>query len=416
MDIFHLLRAFLRKDATSIIKKVLILPSLFGLERMRKESEQGPEGIWNKEDSSAEEDEPSIITPLTRKQQLKNERDGFDQDKLRQYQRERLRYYLAVVECDSKETALHLYQSCNDVEIEHTSNKFDMRFIPDDLTFDPSQEPTDVATSAPADHELPEFHTKALQHTRVKLTWDQDDPERIKLTRKLRDDSLYSDNLFLPLSEERKLKEYLADSDSDSSNESEGEGSALKSKTRKKQVRKKYASLLKEIHGSDTQSTFGQSSSSGAGNMDMEITFTPGLTGSVQDLVDRTLAKEGAQSSWDSHLEKLAEKKRLKKQERKARLLKEQQEEIEEREKRKRERRKGKKKAKKEGGEDGEASDQSADEEGGNELDPRFANVLTNPKDFGFDRTNPQYKSAASFVDKVHKNRAAIGPTKVSQE
>lgn len=54
------------------------------------------------------------------------------------------RYYYAVVECDSSATADYLYQNFNGVEFERTSNKLDLRFIPDSMEF--KHPPRDVAT------------------------------------------------------------------------------------------------------------------------------------------------------------------------------------------------------------------------------------------------------------------------------
>ena len=444
IDLFHILRSFLPKNEHSVIKKISILPSLFGLERMKKENEQGPEGIWNEGDDSDNEDDldslesedddndseddkkaPKLkpLLPMTRKRMIQQDKEAFNTEKLRKYQTERLKYYFAIVECDSKETALFLYQNCNDVEIEHTSNRFDMRFIPDEIEFDKSQIPKDTATSAPIDHQLPSFHTKALQHSRVKLTWDQDDPERKELTKKLRDDSLYSDNLYLPLSEERQLKKFLANSDSESSSDSESDSEGKQNKKKKqKKVRKKYASLLDEIHNSDVQSMFGKDNSENQ-NFDMEITFTPGLSDSVQDLVDKTIDNNSEKTPWERYLDKREKKQQAKKVEKKLHLQQVKQKEMEEREKRKKERKKLKKLRNKDGKsmDDGEEIDpelallvsgsntkkQQPSQDDDDELDDRFKNVLTNPN-FGFDRTNPLYKGSSSYVKKVHRKRAEL--------
>lgn len=68
---------------------------------------------------------------------------------------------------------------------------FDLRFIPDEMSFD--DEPKcargcapslvliclrDSANSVPADYEAPVFATPALSQSKVELTWDNDDPRR----------------------------------------------------------------------------------------------------------------------------------------------------------------------------------------------------------------------------------------------
>lgn len=53
------------------------------------------------------------------------------------------RYYYAVVKCDSIATADYLYKTCDGVEFERSSNKLDLRFIPDSMEF--KHPPRDVA-------------------------------------------------------------------------------------------------------------------------------------------------------------------------------------------------------------------------------------------------------------------------------
>lgn len=67
--------------------------------------------------------------------------------KLRKYQLERLRYFFAVVECDSISTARHIYKEVDGTEYEHSSVIMDLRYIPDDVVFDeqPKERVTEVA-------------------------------------------------------------------------------------------------------------------------------------------------------------------------------------------------------------------------------------------------------------------------------
>ena len=58
-----------------------------------------------------------------------------DPDKLRKYERDRLKYYYAVIECDTPKTADVLFKSTNGSEFELSNIKIDLRFVPDDMQF-----------------------------------------------------------------------------------------------------------------------------------------------------------------------------------------------------------------------------------------------------------------------------------------
>lgn len=47
-----------------------------------------------------------------------------NQARLRMYERSKLRYYFAVVECDSVSTAGHLYAQCDGLEFELSANRW----------------------------------------------------------------------------------------------------------------------------------------------------------------------------------------------------------------------------------------------------------------------------------------------------
>lgn len=143
------------------MRKVSVYPSEFGKERIREEAVQGP-AIDLKAPSNANLEDDQVDTTA-----------------LRKYQLERLRYYYAIIECSSISIANTLYKSLDGAELGATANLLDLRFVPDNVTFDDT--PPDTATSVPDDHEPADFVTDALQHSKPKLTWEAEDPGRKRL-------------------------------------------------------------------------------------------------------------------------------------------------------------------------------------------------------------------------------------------
>jgi hypothetical protein len=154
------------------IKSIRKYISEFGKERLEKENIEGPpRDIFDINEKSMKK---SLVE--------KEESEEFNQRQLRKYQLDRLKYYYAVAEFDSPSTAKVVYQACDGTEYESSANVFDLRYIPNDMTFD--DEPMEETVQLPTHYKPCSFVTNALQHTKVNLTWDLDDNRRSEITKK----------------------------------------------------------------------------------------------------------------------------------------------------------------------------------------------------------------------------------------
>ncbi|OEL28784.1 hypothetical protein BAE44_0010198 [Dichanthelium oligosanthes] len=201
-------------------------------------------------------------------------------------------YYYAVVVCDSSATANHLYMTLDGTEFLKTANVFDLQFIPDSREF--KHPARDVATEAPPSYKEPDFETRALQHSRVKLTWDDDEPERKKvLRRKFTDDQL------------DELDMYLASDDSASDDDgvdNSDDESLPNGGSKRKLTKEERLALLLQGDKSDEEQTDDQ---------DMEITFNTELEDLSKRIVERKSNEE--KTVWEKHQEKMKEKKKARK-------------------------------------------------------------------------------------------------------
>eukprot|EP01107_Rhizomastix_libera_P014474 TRINITY_DN467_c1_g1_i2.p1 TRINITY_DN467_c1_g1~~TRINITY_DN467_c1_g1_i2.p1 ORF type:complete len:531 (-),score=198.28 TRINITY_DN467_c1_g1_i2:847-2241(-) len=121
-----------------------------------------------------------------------DETKGLNMEALRKYELQTLKYYFAIIECDSVATAKAIYEQCDGLEIEKTANIFDLRFVPDEQTF--TREPKERVTEVPTSYKSLSFYTKAVQDSKVTLSWDETPLERKKLLRrdftKLKEDDI----------------------------------------------------------------------------------------------------------------------------------------------------------------------------------------------------------------------------------
>ncbi|KAE8779902.1 pre-rRNA-processing protein ESF1 [Hordeum vulgare] len=334
MDWDHIKAVDLYMVMTSCIPKggrvlsVSIYPSEFGLKCMNIETTQGPsillgidgdsEGDGGEDGNDSDSDEEDDKEDREQDSEDDNENDndndsdeddGNDSDeddndeeddehdsdsennKLRTYELNRLRYYYAVVVCDSSTTANHLYTTLDGTEFLKTANVFDLQFISDNMEF--KHAARDVATEAPPNYKEPDYETRALQHSKVKLTWDDDEPERKKkLRRKFNDEQLDDLGVFLA-SDDSESDDDVADS---------GDEPRPNGVPKRKLTHKERMALLLEGDKSDEEQ---------ADDQDMEVTFNTEL----EDLSKRILERKSSEKKtvWEMHQEKMKEKRKARK-------------------------------------------------------------------------------------------------------
>jgi hypothetical protein len=274
-DLMAVISSFLPPGGRML--KVSIYPSEFGRERMEREEMEGPpKGLFAKrkadelddamdgENEDDEEEEERIKRSILRE----DAGEDFDSAQLRKYQLERLRYFYAVTTFSSKDVARHVYDAVDGAEYMSSANFFDLRFVPDDTDFT-GDIPRDECDRMPDGYRPTEFVTDALQHSKVKLTWDADDPSR-------KDAQARAFKGGRREIEENDLKAYLGSDSSEAEDDDEIAGDATadgKPKLSKKEAeRAKLRALLglpdKPLSKPDKKAPVG----------DMEVTFSAGLT------------------------------------------------------------------------------------------------------------------------------------------
>ncbi|KAK4125708.1 hypothetical protein N657DRAFT_669937 [Parathielavia appendiculata] len=317
IDLMALFSSFV--PAGGRIEKVSIYPSEFGKSRMQREEVEGPpREIFRKgkesdnsdnkdeeddEDSSASESEDDEDATEDSDEEVKKEllQEGndqdFDSDALRAYQMDRLRYYYAVVVCSDKNTAHKIYDATDGSEYLSSSNFLDLRFIPDDVTFD--DEPRDECDSVPSGYKPIEFVTDALQHSKVKLTWDLH-PEEVSRKETIKKAFTGSRADIA----ENDLRAYLA-SDSESDVEDRAEAPAGDENGEEAPLSKKELARRKMRAALGLSDEPAPKPSKLAPVGEMQITFTPALSGKPEK-------EEGEETTIEKYKRKEKERKERK--------------------------------------------------------------------------------------------------------
>ncbi|KAG7316043.1 hypothetical protein KOW79_020909 [Hemibagrus wyckioides] len=287
-DLLALFSSF--KPKGGVVLSVTIYPSEFGKERLKAEQSQGPLELTSLPDDPEADTEDQRIY----------------REKVRDYQFKRLRYYYAVVECDSPETAAKIYEECDGFEYESSCSTLDLRFIPDDMTFD--DEPKDTATDVDLSTYKPKLFTSTATTTaKVEITWDETDHDRITtLSKQFNKDELLN----------MDFQAYLASSSEEEDDDHEVEAEEVKPVnlvTEKKGGKKgkkeeeqivKYRELLQNIQDKERKEK--------DKDMEMEITWVPGLKESAEKLVKKKMEGKDQMTPWEEFLEKKKDKKKEK--------------------------------------------------------------------------------------------------------
>ncbi|CAK7227958.1 pre-rRNA-processing protein esf1 [Sporothrix eucalyptigena] len=338
-DLMAMFSSFVPKDGRGRIERISVYPSQFGKERMQREELEGPprEIFKDHKDSDEEddsegsedddEDEDDEEDDEKVKQDLLREEDDqdFDSNALRSYQLDRLRYYYAVMVCSDATTAEAIYRATDGSEYQSSSNFVDLRFVPDDVTFD-DDEPRDECTEVPSNYKPVEFVTQALQHSKVKLTWDMhpEDTSRKDMIKKA-----FSGTPAELI--ENDLRAYLAsDSDGEDEDEFEDDGEefggvaeAEEEGQKEDEEEEKPKLSKKELARQKMRAALGlseepvkKSSSSKAPVGGMQITFTPALSDTAA-----ATKKKAAGSTEETTLEKYKRKEKERKEKRKQKAI-----------------------------------------------------------------------------------------------
>ncbi|EME78684.1 uncharacterized protein MYCFIDRAFT_205136 [Pseudocercospora fijiensis CIRAD86] len=303
------------------VESVTIYPSEFGRERLQREEFEGPPreifaSSKKKRDNEDEDDDESSDDDEKIKERLLKDQAGegeeFDTAKLRQYQLERLRYYYAVIECSDNATAKTLYDSMDGREYLSTSNFFDLRFIPDETSFD-EDTPHDECVDLPQGYKPNEFRTEALTHSKVRLTWDDDDATRKEVQKRAFSRAEMDEN---------DLQAYIGSDDSDADSISSRVSTAEQKRKAKADAKRAKA---REAFGLSLEPTKSSKTDKHEVVGDMQITFTPGLSSKTSGQVFENEPQD-EESTRQRYIRKEKERKQKRKERAKSRNAEEEEE------------------------------------------------------------------------------------------
>lgn len=288
VDLMVLFNSFLNSGGS--ILSIKIYPSEFGKTRMAEEDLKGPRELTQKKQDPQDDDDI--------------EGSKFHMEKLRQYQLNRLKYYYAVVTCDNNTTANKIYTECDGMEYESSSTKIDLRFIPEEMTFD--DEPKEESNILPESGKYKPrfFTTTALQQAKVDLTWDETNPERTEVAQK------FSSGKIDDISE-ADLHTYLACSSSEDEEDEPNDKDISNSEEEKEDNNPidKYKALLQQIEAKEEEKK--------KKDVQMEVSWGIGLKEKTDKLVKQKMAEKEDKTPFQQYLDKRKGKRKEKRDKKK---------------------------------------------------------------------------------------------------
>lgn len=279
-DLYVILNSF--KPNTGTINFVRIYYSKFGEKRLQVEENKGPSEFIYGKGKIIEK----IGDELSDEEQLHDDDNDDDNDddfndneinglnareKLRKYQLDRLKYFYAVVECDSANTAEAIYSELDGMEYESSSTMLDIRFIPDDMNFNDVKLKEECTSMPNSMYKAPLFTNTALQQSNVKITWDETDPKRTDAFNKVFDEDAEDD-----------IKVYLATSSSEEEEEDDNTNSNTRINEDISESEKinKYKNLISMLDKENEKDDY-----------DLEVSWEPSLKTKDDSLEDENELK-----------------------------------------------------------------------------------------------------------------------------
>ncbi|KAG7172494.1 ESF1-like [Homarus americanus] len=270
-DIMVLFSSFCPRGGS--IKRVTIYPSEYGKQRMVEENLTGPQELKSVPSSGTKDTDLNLVDLDKLEKGRLDENAGATKthyEALRRYQRNRLRYFYAVVECNSIDTA---------------------------------KMPHDVCEMVPKTYEVKNFTTTALHDSRPILTWDETDPERQKILSNAMSKAMKGGDLddgclkgFLASSSEEENEDSLDEEEDDDSDDEATKASRIA----------KFRALISEIDEKDKRKK--------EKDIDMEETFQ---LKEDTDEEEEPVVKESKTKEQLNPFEKYLEKRKTKRKERK---------------------------------------------------------------------------------------------------